>query len=157
MAATTRRLTEGEVALARSLFQDAIDYDAVRLHRRRWAFWHRARYVMAPDGHLWFAPGNRWWREDFASADLAAQGLFCHEMTHVWQHQSGRNLVAERPPWAAYRYLPLKPGRRFEAYGLEQQAEIVRHTFLLRRGAAVSGAPDLAAYERLLPFGVASV
>ncbi len=151
----SRPLTAGEVALARSLFHDAIDYGAVRLHHRRWAFWHHARYVMAPDGHLWFAPGNRWWRADFAAAELPAQGLFCHEMTHVWQHQSGRNLITERPLWARYRYLPLKSGRRFEAYGLEQQAEIVRHIFLLRAGVAVPGAPPLEVYERLLPFGPA--
>ena len=36
---------------------------------------------------------------------------------------------------------------------VEQQAEIVRHAFLLRRGAAVIGAPDLARYESILPFG----
>ena len=37
-------------------------------------------------------------------------------------------------------------------YGIEQQAEIVRHAFLLRAGVAVAGAPDLATYETILPF-----
>ena len=39
-----------------------------------------------------------------------------------------------------------------EAYGIEQQAEIVRHAFLLKRGAPVKGAPDRGVYEALLPF-----
>jgi hypothetical protein len=35
---------------------------------------------------------------------------------------------------------------------LEQQAEIVRHIFLLRNGAKVAGAPPLSQYEGVLPF-----
>ena len=37
-------------------------------------------------------------------------------------------------------------------YNREAQGEIVRHAFLLRRGATVVGAPPLAQYETLLPF-----
>ena len=40
----------------------------------------------------------------------------------------------------------------FERYGLEQQGEIVRHTFLLRRGFIFPGAPPLATLESILPF-----
>ena len=46
----------------------------------------------------------------------------------------------------------LKPGWQLDQYGLEQQAEIVRHIFLLRNGGKVAGAPPLSQYEGVLPF-----
>ena len=110
---------------------------------------------MAPDGHLWFHPDSPDWREDFASAPLGDRAFLIHELTHAWQYQGGVNLVVKRLPLARYRYLPLIPGKPFRAYGIEQQAEIVRHAFILREGGAVAGAPGLAAYEAILPFAMA--
>ena len=83
------------------------------------------------------------------------QGLFIHEMTHVWQAQTrGRwYLVLMRHPFATYSY-SLKPGWLLERYGLEQQAEIVRHYWLLTQGMVVGGAPGIEAYRAILPFGV---
>jgi hypothetical protein len=45
------------------------------------------------------------------------------------------------------------PGWPLEDYGIEQQAEIVRHGFMLRNGARVPGADEPAEYEALLDFG----
>ncbi len=73
-------------------------------------------------------------------------------MTHVWQHQKGINVVLARILRGGYEYLPLVPGRAFEDYGIEQQGDIVRDYFFLRFGRPVEGAPDLEAYERLIPF-----
>jgi hypothetical protein len=56
-----------------------------------------------------------------------------------------------RHPFCRYDYA-LRPGWRLERYGLEQQAEIVKHAFLLRRGRRVRGAPPLESYETILPF-----
>ncbi len=53
-----------------------------------------------------------------------------------------------RHPFCRYDY-QLKPGKPFERYGLEQQAEIVRHRFLADRGAPVPMMPP----RGLLPFG----
>jgi hypothetical protein len=106
---------------------------------------------MAPDGQLWFHPKGGLCHDDFACAPLHAQGLFIHEMTHVWQRQKGIWLPVARHPFCRYSY-SLKPGWRLERYGLEQQAEIVRHAFLLRAGVNVPGAPALAIYESVLPF-----
>jgi hypothetical protein len=63
-------------------------------------------------------------------------------MTHVWQSQKrGRfYLVLMRHPFCRYSY-QLKPGKPFARYGLEQQAEIVRHRFLADRGASVTAPP----------------
>lgn len=148
---TSRPLTSEERDLAASVFGDAIDYDRVMVHNRKWFWFQPRRITMAPDGHIWFHPGSGLFCEDFCAAPLHVQGLFIHEMTHVWQHQRGVRLVLRRHPFCRYDY-SLKPGWTLERYGLEQQAEIVRHAFLLRRGGVVPGAPPLAQYEGVLPF-----
>jgi hypothetical protein len=142
-----RPLTPGERALIRDVFGDAIDCGRVRLHHRKWWPFQPRGTVMAPDGHLWFHPGGDLWRVDFARADIALQGLFVHEMVHVWQHQSGIFLPLSRHPFCRYAYR-LVPGRRFGSYGLEQQAEIVRHAWLARRRMRGDG----KALAALLPF-----
>ena len=95
-------------------------------------------------GNIHFHPDSDLYRDDFAAAPLSLQGLFVHEMTHVWQAQRhGRfYLPLMRHPFCRYAY-QVKDGRRFDRYGLEQQAELVRHRFLMNRGhaVAVSGTP----------------
>ena len=149
----TRRLTFGETLLATSVFGEQIDVGAVLLHRRKWWPLQPRRIVMAPRGAIWFHPDSEDWREDFTGEPLGLRAFLVHEMTHVWQHQRGINVILRRPPWARYTYLPLEPGKPFERYGIEQQAEIVRHAYLLREGASVAGAAPLEAYAALLPFG----
>lgn len=151
--AHARPLTGGERALAASMFGDAIDYDAVRINRRKWWPFQPKRVAMAPDGHLWFHPHGDLWCEDFACIAPHAQGLFIHEMTHVAQTARGGRwyLPLMRHPFCRYDY-SIVPGKPFDRYGLEQQAEIVRHAFMLRQGIAVPGKPGLDVYEGLLPF-----
>lgn len=147
----SRPLTPGETALARGVFRDAIDYARVRIHNRKWAFFQPRHVTMAPMGHIHFHPEGGRYRDDFADAPLDLQGLFIHEMAHVWQYQRGIFLPLRRVPWARYAY-SFVPGRPLARYGLEQQAEIVRHAFLLRHGATIPGAVPLADYEAILPF-----
>lgn len=148
---TSRPLTPGEIALARTVFGDAIDYAKVRIHRRKWAFFQPRHIVMAPTGHIHFHPEGTRYRDDFAAAHLASQGLFIHEMVHVWQFQQGIFLPLKRHPFCRYDYA-IKPGQPFERYGIEQQAMLVQHTFLIRAGASVAGAPPIGQYESILPF-----
>jgi hypothetical protein len=79
-------------------------------------------------------------------------------MVHVWQAQTrGRwYLVLRRHPWCRYDYA-LRPGLSLTQYGIEQQAEIVRHAFLLRNGGRVTGVADAAAYDGLVEFADPSV
>ena len=133
------------------MFGDAIDYAPVRLHNRKWAFFQPRTTVMAPDGHIWFHPKGDAYCDDFCGRNIDAQWLFIHEMTHVWQRQQGVYLPLKRHPFCRYGYA-IKPGQRFEKYGLEQQAEIVRHAFLIREGRTVPGAPPLDRYRSILPF-----
>jgi hypothetical protein len=148
---TGRSLTPAEIALAQSVFGNAIDYAPVRVNNRKWAFFQPRNTVMAPDGQLWFHPKGQSYCDDFCTQPLDRQGLFLHEMTHVWQRQKGIYLPLRRHPFCRYDYA-MKPGQRFEKYGLEQQAEIVRHAFLIREGRAIPGAPPLSQYRSILPF-----
>ena len=149
--AARRALTDGEVRLARSVYGDAIDYGRVTIVEAKWAFFQPRNVVMAPRGAIHFHPRGGLCREDFSCAPLDAQGLFIHEMCHVWQHQQGIFLPIARHPFCRYHY-SIRPGWPLKRYGIEQQAEIARHAFLLRRGATVAGAPDVARYESILPF-----
>lgn len=150
---TGRPLTTGEAALARTIFGEAIDYDRVRVHNRKyWPFQPRG-VTMAPDGNLWFHPGSGVFCDDFCGSPLHVQGHFIHEMTHVYQVNHGGRywLILMRHPFCRYDYR-ITPGKPFHRYGVEQQAEIVRHAFLMRNGVAIPGKPPLGVYEELLPF-----
>lgn len=141
------------MALVQSVFSAAIDCASVRIRRRRWFPLQPRRVTMAPMGHLHFHPASENYCDDFAAADLQLQGHFIHEMTHVWQAQTrGRwHLVLRRHPFCRYAY-SLKPGWPLERYGLEQQAEIVRHAFLLRNGLRLAGVSHPGAYSELVRF-----
>ncbi|MEQ5786664.1 vgr related protein [Erythrobacter sp. NFXS35] len=149
-----RPLTLGEVGLARSVFGEAIDYARVSIRRRKFFAFQPRKVTMAPMGHIHFHPAAASYRDDFAIASLSLQAHFIHEMTHVWQTQTRGQwyLILNRHPLCRYDYA-LKPGWILERYGIEQQAEIVRHTFLLMKGASVAGAPPLTTYAAILPFG----
>lgn len=147
--AVGRPLTRGEIALARPIFGDAIDYARPRLFRGKWWPFQPPRSAMAPTGNIHFHPNGGGYSEDFSKEPLGQQAYFIHELTHVWQAQAkGRfYLPLMRHPFCRYRY-ELKPGKPFDRYGLEQQAEIVKDTFLASHGAAMRCVPPLD----LLPF-----
>lgn len=148
-----RGLTAGEIRLAQSIFGDAVDYEKVRICHHKWIFFQPAHVVMAPMGAMYFHPKGGIYCGDFSQASHALQGLFIHEMVHIWQAQTkGRwYLVLMRHPFARYHY-SLKPGWRLERYGLEQQAEIVRHYWMLKQGYIIAGAPSVESYAKILPF-----
>ncbi len=146
MPATDRPLTDAERTLVADMFGAAIDLDAVTVRRRKWWMLQPWWITMAPDGHIWCHPNGQSWSDCYASEGLSLQAHFIHEMTHVWQHQQGTNLLLRRPPMARYGYT-LAPGRSFETYGIEQQACIVADAFIGRMRKT-----PVAAIEALLPF-----
>lgn len=150
----SRPLTTLERNLAASMFGDAIDYDSVRIHRRKWWPFQPRRVTMAPNGDLWFHPRAPHYHDCFGCADLPMQAHFIHEMTHVWQaRRAGRWwLPLMRHPFCRYDYR-IEPGRPFIHYGIEQQAEIVKHAFLARNGIDIPGHALHRDIEALLPFG----
>ena len=144
-----RPMSSGEIALARSVFGDAIDYARVRLFKGKWWPFQPRNSAMAPMGDIWFHPEGGAWSDDFARESLSRQGFFIHELAHVWQAQAkGRfYLLLMRHPFCRYAY-ELEPGKPFGRYGLEQQAEIVRHVFLEKHGANLQNPPPAS----ILPF-----
>ena len=143
-----RPLTKGEVSLARSVFGDAIAYDRTRIVQGKWWPFQPVGIAMAPTGNIHFHPRDPSSRDDFAAADLSLQGLFIHEMTHVLQaQQRGRYyLPLMRHPFCRYTYA-LREGWPLARYGLEQQAEIMRHIFLAQQGAPLADREKLAALK----------
>jgi hypothetical protein len=124
-----RRLTEPEVALARRVFGERIDYSQVRVVNGKYSKLQLPGRVMAPDGNIY------WPR---ACPDLAScrhppcKDIFIHEMAHVMQHQQGlfvfwRGLclhsarVLSCGLFDPYR-CRIRPGKPFSAYNIEQQA-----------------------------------
>jgi hypothetical protein len=104
---------------------------------------------MAPTVIIHFLPDAPRWSEDFSADPLEAQGLLIHELAHVWQSQTrGRfYLPMMRHPFCRYSF-ELVPGQSFDRYGLEQQAEIIRHAFMAKHGVRLAQVPD----PSLLPF-----
>lgn len=143
----SRRLTPGEIDLARSVFGDAIDYARVRIFRKKYFPLQPRKRTMAPNGNIYFHPRSLAYRDDFSVAEIYLKGLFIHEMTHVWQHQAGTN-VRKAIFNRRYRYRLVR-GKAFRRYGLEQQCEIVRDYFLVS-----SRQPEAARekFEDILPF-----
>jgi hypothetical protein len=141
-----RRLASGERALAAEVFGAGLDTGRVRL--LSFPAWNRA-FVAGGGLMVWPA---RSVRPDFGAPDapVALQATFVHELTHVWQAQNGTFL-----PWAkiqagdgpaAYAY-DLDAGVPFADLNIEQQAMVVEHAFLARRGFTAPYAS--AAYEHL--------
>ncbi|MFM9937435.1 MAG: vgr related protein [Novosphingobium sp.] len=136
------------------MFGNAIDLAPVRIRRRRFFPFQPRGTVMAPMGHIHFHPAGPHYRDDFAQVQLGLQGLFIHELVHVWQTQRrGRfYLPLVRHPFCRYGYR-FEAGRPFTAYGIEQQAELVRHAFLAAHSCPDPAAPPLAVLSAMLPFG----
>ena len=91
-----RALSEGEISLAKGVFGDSIDYSTVRLRDEDYVPWQGKDYVMAPNGHIYFGEELRG-VADWSLESLQRQGLFIHEMPHVWQHQHGVNVLLVGP------------------------------------------------------------
>lgn len=146
-------LTNGEVRLARSIFGNAIAYGKVTIRRRKFFPLQPRTVTMAPCGHIHFHPRSHVYCDDFSVASPGHQGLFIHEMTHVWQSQRrGRwYLILHRHPFCRYAYR-LRPGWSLTQYGIEQQAEIVRHAFLHRNGFQPHDPAEAAAHASLVNF-----
>lgn len=143
-----RRLTVGEQVLAHEVFGSGIDPRKVRILALPW--WPRA-FVAGSRLIVWPARSAL---ADFAdpAAPLGLTAVFVHELTHVWQAQNGVNLLIAKlkagDKAAAYAY-DLTAGPDFARLNIEQQAMVVQHAFVLRRGGR---APfDAQAYAAVLP------
>ena len=129
------------------MFGEAIEYDKVRLKLSKWWPFHPrgARWRRWPDP---FPPRRRRLVGRFLTSRCAARPSSSTN-DPVWQAQKGGRfyLPLMRHPFCRYRYR-LRPGKPFDRYGLEQQAELVANRFLASRGVAVAEAPPV----EMFPF-----
>lgn len=146
-----RALAPGELAAARGVFGEAIRWDEVRVHARGFTPFQLRRTAVAPNGAIHFRPEDH--RADFSIRWDEAAWLI-HELTHVWQYQTGQ-WVLPRGLWERrYGYGRLDPARPLIDYGIEQQAAIVEDWYRMTRGVAPwRGEGSAADYRAVLPFG----
>lgn len=133
-----RHLTDGEVALARGVFGELMDYNRVRVVNYPYIPWQSDDVFIAPNG--WIFVGGRHYRDDFSAHGRLYQQIFIHEMTHVLQYQHGINVLLKGAWLQTLYYLSLKkynPYRytfdqykSFWDYNIEQQGRIAEHIYL---------------------------
>jgi len=155
-----RPLTPNEIAIARLVFRDAIDYSTVRVHARPYLPFglQPAHTAMAPNGSLYFPPACH--QDDFAACGISDQMWFIHEMTHVWQFQLGYWVRTRGAIRIGLNYgYTLGAGKRLSDYNMEAQGNLLADYFALRFCDAQSRlyeqryrhTPDaLALYETVL-------
>ncbi|WP_293322777.1 hypothetical protein [Phenylobacterium sp.] len=133
-----RSLTEGEAALGREMFGQGLEPRRIRILSQ--PLWPRA---FAAGSRLMVFP-HRAAAADFSQASLGLQGLFVHELTHVWQAQRGIGLLGAKLRCGdgpeAYAY-DLMSGHSFHDLNIEQQAMVVQHAFLASRRAPTPYSP----------------
>jgi hypothetical protein len=132
-AATFRPLHSDEIAMARLVFGDAIDYARVRIYRRCYLPFglQPANCAMAPNGSIYFHPSC--FLENYAAADPPARHWFIHEMTHVWQHQLGYPVRLRGAVRIGLSYdYDLAPGKTLADFNMEAQGDLLADYFVLK-------------------------
>jgi hypothetical protein len=128
-----RHLSEGEIAMAKLLFGDAIDYARVRVHNRRYLPFglQPKNCAMTPNGSMYFH--HSCFLPDYAAGDPPAQHWFMHEMAHVWQHQLGYpvRLRGALRVGLPYHYR-LREGATLADYNMEAQGDLLADYFMLK-------------------------
>lgn len=133
-----RQLTVGEIQMCRSVFGDRIDYGKAHVMNHPFLPWQPKHILMAPNGYIHVR--NALFKDDYSKETASYRAVFIHEMTHIFQHQHGINVVLRGAILqTAYflsfgRYNPYQysyiPGKSFWTYNIEQQGDIARDIYL---------------------------
>lgn len=145
-----RTLSEREVTLARTIFGEAIRYDAVRVRGTKYIFFQPNDVAMTPNGAIYFPPDL--YQPDF-STTIGDAGWLLHELTHVWQWQQGVWVKLRAPFSRNYHYGSPHARAHYRRFNIEQQAAMVEDYFRLTHGARpVYGSGTLEDYRAVIPF-----
>lgn len=166
-----RPMTAGEIALARPIFGNSIDYAHTHLHMSP----SSAEDARTEGSDVYLEAA------ELQHADLSAPGVnlnaqqnFLHELTHVWRNQNTGawdkfvTLLKESPETvyntlagghAGYDFTEkLRVGKSFNDMGREEQAELVANYFRARTLAQKFGPVLPSAYPELVyPEVIAAV
>jgi RHS repeat-associated protein len=164
----SRPLTDGEINAATSIFGSKIEYSSVKVYRKKAYFFQPKDVLMTPDGNIYANPSGTAYSSDYSAVSIYpaswavpieyTTALFIHEMTHVWQFQSGMNVKTRAIFNRAYNYRFSSFGKiPFLNYGVEKQAQIVGDYYLLRSGhpifrnnKVVQNPPSLQTYQKVI-------
>lgn len=88
-----RPLTAGEIAMARLVFKDSINYSTVRIHNEEYLPFNLQNddAAMTPNGGMYFNPDR--FKLDFSTETDREKIWFIHEMVHIWQYQLGYSVT----------------------------------------------------------------
>ena len=141
----TRRLTDREIAIARSVFGETIDYKKVVIDERSRIGCRRYRFA-----YVAFNSINCW--------GVLSDDHFIHEMVHIWQYQRLGSVYIPRALWAqrtpeGYNYggiealqAAINGGRGLAHFNYEQQGDIVADYYRLKTGRAPKWCEALPEY-----------
>lgn len=159
---SVRAVTSGEAALLAEVFGAGLDVGRVRLWSCPPLGWTVGRPFCAGG---WLIPGRtlivyppKAALADFAAPEtpLSSAGTFVHECVHAAQSQAGVCLPLAKlragDTVDSYRY-SLSPATRWSDLNIEQQAVVVEHAFLGRRGKATLYPASLYAAVSPYPAG----
>ncbi len=131
-----RNLAAEEMAMARAVFGDGVDYAKVKVHHGGWWLFMGKQdptTAATPHGDMYFSTG--FYRENFAASDDRGRELFMHAMVHVWQHQIGYAVKRNAPTVTSHgksasRY-SLTPTSRLSDFNMEQQGDIMSDYYMI--------------------------
>lgn len=143
----TRPLNNDEIAAAKSVFGDSINYSLVRVDE-----WSLIAKVANPNGAITTLNTINSW-----GGNISKQTLI-HELAHVWQYQhtgivygpealyaqakDGQNKVYDYGGVAELQ-TRMRDGRGMTSFDREKQAEIVEDYYRIKSNTTGSGQPDI--------------
>ena len=162
----SRPLTEAEIAYARKIYGDSIDYSKVRVTSDHWLS-TGAPKTLGNTMHMRSEWGGANFDENGQLTDSGRE-LLMHEIGHVWQYQNGGAAYIGDSLWSqlkgflgggsrneAYDWRDaIAKGTAWEDFNPEQQAEAIEtyHEILEAEEGGYASSADLADKERLQPY-----
>ncbi|WMY72560.1 type IV secretion protein Rhs [Buttiauxella selenatireducens] len=128
-----RRLTSGEIELAKTVFGTTIEYGSVWIHKESYLPFNLQGelFAMTPNGEIYLR--TTLYRDDFSQTVDDMQHLFIHEMVHVWQRTKGMNVIMRGLASLLVSYRYILDGRLLSEYPMEQQAQVIADNFILQK------------------------
>lgn len=135
---------------ARRVFGNAINYALVKVHNGKYIFFQPNDTAMTPNGEIYFPQPV--YKADY-STNVNDLSWIIHELTHVWQHQQGVNVIMAAPFSRNYEYGKLTTSTRFSKLNIEQQAAVVADYYLLTQHYHTQhGSGAIEDYKSVIPF-----
>ena len=144
LARMSRKLTLGEIELAREIFKDSIKYQKVKVHHGKYFFGQPAGSGMTPNGEIYVADdarhNNFLYKKDYSIQSVGLKAFFIHEMAHVWQYQNKILRVKTAAVLGQIRHFgrygkmykyTLDADKKLIDYGIEQQAAIIEDYYIV--------------------------